>query len=372
MKRRWAALCLVMWLSVCVTASVVPVTAVADGPVFSELQEITAYIRACADDLREEIVFYYTDDLEGIFDSPDALWDMCYNCHLIDWSQYCDPDRQRVRIAEIEYYPGFRIARAVEREDMSILNADERSTLTLARQMVEDARRHAQSPYEVLRQIHDRLVSHVTYTDMISEDGWLAGDTALGALLYGEADCDGYADAFVLLGELAGFEVGLQRGMADNGEVNTRHIWNLLKIDDLWYQVDVTWDDMDHPDDPTMCYYRYFVIGSEMLRDSHAWDEVFSPYDQASWNNWDWFFYTCDRSGLAYGAYYETLQEAADYARYMQQEQDARHIHVMVDGTGADGAYFNDVLKHAGLKGRWTTWATDMGEYTCFDIRMRD
>lgn len=53
---------------------------------------------------------------------------------------------------------------------------------------------------------------------------------------------------------------------------------------------------------------------------------------------------------------------------YMQKNYNYDSLHIMVDGNYDDGKHFNDVLSDAGLRGRWTTWAKKMGEYTCFDI----
>ena len=47
--------------------------------------------------------------------------------------------------------------------------------------------------------------------------------------------CTGYADAFLRYGKAIGLEVGYVD--------NDKHAWNMIKLDDQWYQVDVTFED---------------------------------------------------------------------------------------------------------------------------------
>lgn len=58
---------------------------------------------------------------------------------------------------------------------------------------------------------------------------------AYGALVKGEAMCQGYAGAFQILGDMAGLEVQTVNGYL-NG--NIPHAWNLVKLGEAWYQTD--------------------------------------------------------------------------------------------------------------------------------------
>lgn len=58
---------------------------------------------------------------------------------------------------------------------------------------------------------------------------------AYGALIKGEALCQGYAGAFQILGEMAGLKVRTVNGYL-NG--NIPHAWNLVDLDGSWYQID--------------------------------------------------------------------------------------------------------------------------------------
>lgn len=86
--------------------------------------------------------------------------------------------------------------------------------------------------------LHDYLVNNVryySYTDIDEIPSLM--HNAYGALVQGEAVCDGIADAYCLL---------LRKCQIDNvvvtGRMGDRHAWNKVKLDGEWYNVDVTSD----------------------------------------------------------------------------------------------------------------------------------
>ena len=130
------------------------------------------------------------------------------------------------------------------------------------------------SAYKKEKRIHDYLVKHVAYgypEGVDSEDS--TAYNAYGALVEGKAVCNGYAQAMKLLCDLAGVECSMIMGKAD-GE---NHAWNLIRLDDEWYHVDVTWDDPE-PDDPDRLLYSYFNLDDTQMAESHIWDaEDYTP-----------------------------------------------------------------------------------------------
>lgn len=168
-------------------------------------------------------------------------------------------------------YPGVRIVSAVASGDLSGLTKRERETLSAAEELAEACRQ--KDPLATAQAVHDALCERIVYRDDDSTD---EDDNATGALLNGQANCDGYSDAFYLAGTLAGLEVRCQHGESRRLEEGDRfrdvsHMWNLLKIDGTWRVVDVTWDDQE--DGPV---YTWFNIGADRARRMHMWDEEIS------------------------------------------------------------------------------------------------
>lgn len=125
-------------------------------------------------------------------------------------------------------YPGTRILRALRAGDLSALTGDERRAAQLAVEIVENARAEAPDALALERALHDWLCENVNYTNgemTVPDVPRFCG--ALGALLDGEANCQGYSDAFYLLAGLAGFEVRHQNGTDASGAA---HTWNVIRL----------------------------------------------------------------------------------------------------------------------------------------------
>ena len=177
-----------------------------------------------------------------------------------------------IKVKASARYPGTRIVNAAREENYINLDHRERETLSAAMELADACRRD--DPLETALLIHDALCERIVYTDDDASD---EDDNAIGALLDGRANCDGYADAFYLVGSLAGLEVRYQHGSgrreeagAGSGEVS--HMWNLIRIDGTWRMVDVTWDDQE-----SGTIHTWFNIGAEQARQTHVWDEENSP-----------------------------------------------------------------------------------------------
>lgn len=63
-------------------------------------------------------------------------------------------------------------------------------------------------------------------------------NTAWGLLVYGEAQCSGYARGMVALFDAAGIESRYVHAAKDD-PINPSHQWNLVRLDGKWYHLDV-------------------------------------------------------------------------------------------------------------------------------------
>ena len=178
-----------------------------------------------------------------------------------------------VRIEDAAYYPGWIILRRYETGKTSLLTPREQQTLEQALALAGSAKG---TDLEKERYIFDALCARITYetTDAppAGEEQTDEKDSAVGALLNGRADCDGYSDAMVLCCGLAGVPcryihgestVSLRRGAGD-----TTHMWNLVYVGGSWLMCDATWGDQDRADP---CYL-YFNIGRRNASLSYHWN----------------------------------------------------------------------------------------------------
>ena len=319
--------------------------------------------------LAEELSYAYVEWLDAPLNDAATVAGMISNMGIMTLSFDHDYARRRVRITDIGYYPGFKAAQAWTLNRMDLLNEQEKDLLALAEEMVSKARSEAQSSYEMLLRLHDLLIERAEYVR--GDSAWTDVDTAVGALMNGQADCDGYADAFYLLCTLAGFPVRLQHGKTiDFDGTELWHKWNAVYMNGQWHHVDVTWDDVNFPQAPEATSYPYFLVGGSMMN-SHSWIREASLCSQAEYTDWTLYYYTADRTGLTHGAYYETIEDAASYAVYVQQNTGRDSFHVMIDGNQLQRAQeINTLLAEKGLQGRWYLWGLAVGEYTCLSVTM--
>ncbi|MBQ7942551.1 MAG: hypothetical protein IJ326_00645 [Lachnospiraceae bacterium] len=83
--------------------------------------------------------------------------------------------------------------------------------------------------------VHDTLMKNIEYD---SKAAW--NQTAYSALVNGETVCAGYARAFQYVMQKLGIPCYFCTGYAGES-----HAWNIIKLEDEYYNVDVTWNDTD-------------------------------------------------------------------------------------------------------------------------------
>ena len=118
-----------------------------------------------------------------------------------------------------DYYPGQKIVWAWQSGDFSGLSEKEQQTFDAAMALVEQGRSETEDIMELELWLHDWICTHVEYDSPYSyvyPEDYVGLDelTCVGAILNGKANCQGYTDAFYLLGTLAGMEVHKVFGMA--------------------------------------------------------------------------------------------------------------------------------------------------------------
>ncbi len=96
----------------------------------------------------------------------------------------------------------------------------------------------ATDPYEIELQIHDILCEKISYNN--AQKPPPLAYTAYGALVNGDAVCEGYTRAMQLLL----YEFGINSTPV-TGYARGPHMWNLVELDGRWYHLDVTWNDSD-------------------------------------------------------------------------------------------------------------------------------
>ena len=254
---------------------------VSDVTAMSTLQEAAAYTERLAAEGSRDIHLFCTADLfsaltDGLSNKfmtaagvgMPRIYDLISHTGISDYEISTSEATRLINIHVNRFFAGTEIMLAVRSGDSSGLTEREMSALQAAREIAREAMTET-DPVRKALFIHDWICAHVVYTtdDETDED-----DNAVGAILNGEANCDGYSDAFYLIGSLAGLNIRYQHGdsldksAADQFYSGT-HIWNLLEIDGSWRMVDVTWDDEERGKT-----HVWFNVGSDIAGRIHVWN----------------------------------------------------------------------------------------------------
>lgn len=127
------------------------------------------------------------------------------------------------------------------------------------------------SDYDVVKTLHDYLVTHCDYDYRVDIGNMpFISHQAEGALLNGTVVCSGYAKAYEILLDAAGIPCETITGYAGG-----YHAWNLVQVDGEWYHVDATWDDPTNKGGDYI-RYTYFLKSDKVMasRRHRNWEAV--------------------------------------------------------------------------------------------------
>lgn len=136
---------------------------------------------------------------------------------------------------------------------------------TKASEILEGARG---SNYQQIQYIHNWLIDNLEYDTTYSAEN---NRDIYGALTNKKVVCEGYAKTFKYLLDKLEIPCILVSGEAQNSQgTREKHMWNYVKINDIWYAVDVTWDDpilLNSNKLPNKNRYKYFCQGDNINTD---------------------------------------------------------------------------------------------------------
>jgi Uncharacterized protein involved in cytokinesis, contains TGc (transglutaminase/protease-like) domain len=114
--------------------------------------------------------------------------------------------------------------------------------------------------YETVLNVHNYLIKNFEYdyrTEMVNH-------TDIDGFRDGEMVCSGYSLAAYYLLNSAGVKTRTVMGSAgDDTSGEITHMWNVVKLEDKWYNLDITWDDRGGDS----ISYEYFLKSDEDFKD---------------------------------------------------------------------------------------------------------
>lgn len=111
------------------------------------------------------------------------------------------------------------------------------------------------SDYEKEKYVHDAIASICNYNENSS-----LSQSAYSALINGSSVCAGYSRAFQYIMTKLNIPTYFVTGTATGN-----HAWNMVKLDDGYYNIDLTWDDQDNG-----IIYNYFNVSDVDFSSTHT------------------------------------------------------------------------------------------------------
>lgn len=290
------------------------------APRFDNKIDLAAYLNECRKNLITSVPVVLTNgflpDMQDLFNGVPVL--------SVHSTTYNKSDKLHYVDYELTNYPGERVAYAYLHGDTSFLNEEEMKLYNEAEHIIKGAKYNSSGNplYEELA-IHDAITRRSTYYTEEPQPEFARFKTATGALIDGKANCQGYADAFYMLGTMCGFNVDKILGIADGDS----HVWNTINFGDgKTYFVDVTFDDPSFNSADTRDHniYIYFNAPTDVVKATHSWYSEYAPMDLQDKPDRRYFYYTKEYEksrGKHFGTHAESAEKALDIIAYHTVKQ---------------------------------------------------
>lgn len=338
------------------------------GPFVETPEELAEFIYAQADARNEDGYFFYIISPEQLLSqsrrSLKSNLSLLLYCNAIGFDcQIEELSDQLVRVeVQQELRPGLRMLDAWRAGDWSTLSGQEQEALSIAQAEVERILAEYTDPLQIERAIHDYICLNFTYTDDDPEAEYSCLNAA-HALLSGQANCQGYADAFYLMAGMAGFQVKNLCCWVLVEEGAT-HIFNLIELDGSWYIVDCTRDDVD---DGPLILYIHFNAGRGLEPGILAWEDYWEPCPIEETDRH--FFFNSDSFEHSRSS---SMDELAAYALERFYEQGEACSYMVLegwdDGSGFSAAFNSAMVRQSRPGTYWNYYFNILGGDTYISV----
>lgn len=254
-------------ISICLTAALAcPMF----SPVFTEPVSVQAAVQTASNlDELAEIVrkegMARNEDFTVTFEGTDREWKTLFG-ERIDFFYYTmvtkdDPttsDDADYLVGNIDFSKDTMQAEKGKKEIRFTLtyfeSADEtrivnKTTKTILKELGVEGK----TDYEKTKLIHDYVCRLITYMNDVD-----TASSVYSAYTRGEGLCNSYALCMYKLLTEAKVPCKWIGGSAGTGRDAEGHAWNLVRLGNLWYHLDATWDDLEDG-----IVYDYFLKGSK-------------------------------------------------------------------------------------------------------------
>lgn len=137
--------------------------------------------------------------------------------------------------------------------------------------IIEEADKKENGDFDKILYVHDSLINLAKYRDYTVEER-KEFQNIVSIFDKGETVCAGYSYGFKFIMDQLGIDCVLVRDI-DNVDEDSNHIWNMVKYDDVWYNIDVTGDASLKNNENGQIIYNFFMKDNEEFYKTHKMQE---------------------------------------------------------------------------------------------------
>lgn len=215
------------------------------------------------------------------------------------------------------------------------------------------------SQFELELYVHDYIVDNCEYdyeSAKLKEETDNTGNV-YGALVEGKAVCEGYSRAFQLICKKLGLECVNIFGTSED----ENHMWNGIKIEGEWYQIDVTWDDTEGEQED-IARYLFFNLNDDNMYKDHIVSDLYENISDEKFENTkanpNLFVPKCTATEYNYHIYYGALITDIDdsddiVSAIAQAARDNRDMFYLTVDSGLNYEEVSSNLIEGGYLAEW-------------------
>lgn len=198
--------------------------------------------------------------LDSIFQK--TMEDMYLKNSIDSWSYSADGVKGRLKIHINVIY------RTTLDEEIALDNAISK--------ILADIITNNMTDFEKIKVIHDYIVLNSKYSLETNSSPY----SPYTLITEGKGVCAAYA----LLAYKMLTKCNIETYIVE-GETTEAHAWNIVKLDNAYYNLDTTWDD-PLEDRKGLVQYTYFLVSDEYLSKDHTWDKTAYPNATSTVYQW--------------------------------------------------------------------------------------
>ncbi|EDS78382.1 conserved hypothetical protein [Clostridium botulinum C str. Eklund] len=169
------------------------------------------------------------------------------------------------------------------KRDVNEVKRQKNATEAAVKKIIKEVIKPGMTDVEKELALHDYVVKHADYNmeGLKKNPADLEDHSAYGVLVLGKGVCESYAKAMHLLLNEVGVECKYVTGNKVEGKkIGGGHAWNIVKLEDGWYNLDATWDDpvsdrvvkpgeKNQSDNMLPVLHTYFNVSDDVFNKDH-------------------------------------------------------------------------------------------------------